>query len=923
MTVAPGNNQQGNAELGISTAGVATTRQVAKMRDAANSVNLDWPDIYVEASSFKVRITITDTLGHQAAQWILAIVEDSFDPSGNYTDAAGTALSTGVLAVRELGDPAAGTFDIVMGDGSGTNGATLNAALAKFGTFRLVLAAGNNVLNAKRVSSATAAGAFHEDSDGNTASGAGDLVAVNGARIVGTGGVKCKLTAASRTAGNWGYGTGTITASFTLKSAIDGTSAPYTNAALKNVKAAWDTVVAGTSPVKKQNLALSTLGVVSVPATNIDTDWGQVVGGSDYYTELAVGQNFGDATTPAGEKAAIYAIGTTDAPDNEQMAYVFANVAQVSPFVNSSDPNRRLRTNTADQKASAAIQPFKDSGHALAGVAPFSSSGRTVAQDIFKRTGQVNTTNAIPFLRVFLADAYGVALPNAKSIILETRTAVAAGDNVQNTQTLTTGSGTGVIDWSYTIAATAPAFNRFVKAGTTRVANGHVATGPDNPASPPATFSVGNGAYIGPFPAYPRDVRAVGNAFAGVKEPSVRTTSVFGVNSEIIFEDCWTGALTSVALDANGVPTGPGNRNFVIPNSAKCKLSTLINEGSVRVIVQSEFNPKDIAGRSIDLAGAEKLQGRRSLWNQATAVADDPGTNLSTNNDLDTPLGYGVGNNSLDTVAAPSDPGSFTYYQGFKDLTLGNEAVEDAAGFLLTTDASDVGFQTDQGNFGYFAQSIAWVNPDLSLSLALTPKVAQSDPGLTQRFGLKVFRTTPDAYSNPVQASFASIHPDENPVYVVWGLEADGTQTFLLSGSALPVPRPGASGAATGGSTTTLIDTAKDFLALGVLVGDLIVTTGSPGGGQRLEVSAISTTTNPNDTLVFGAASAVGAGTGYIVSKNGDHYFDLVIPGGYFAVKVNSFARVSGSPVPGGSEAIIQIGYTFDAVAFATGLPFK
>lgn len=844
MTVAPGSNSKGAAELGVTTAGVATTRHVARMRDAANTLDLTWPDTYVEASSFRVRVTVTDTIAHQPAQWVLAVVEDAFDAGGNYTDAAGTALSAGVLALRELGDLAAGTHDFVIGDGSGTNGGTLNTSLSGkgFGTFRLVLAAGDNILNAKRVSSATAAGAFHEDSDGNTASGAGDLVTVSGARIDGTGGIKCKLTAASRTAGNWGY-PDQVTASFTLKGAIDGTSNPFNRigAALANIRACWSTEAnPSASIVKKQSDTISSSGVVDIPATNIDSLWGQVVGGTPYYTQLAVGQNFGDASTPANEKAAIYAIGTTDAVGNEQMAYVFQSTTQATGYVNSSDANRRLRTNTADQLASAAIQ---------ASITSYRESGRTNPQNLFKRTGTVNTTNAIPFLRGVFTDAYGVALPNGATLILSTRTAVSAGDVQTNSQTLDCGGGTGTIDWSFTIVATSPAFNRFVKSGVSRVSGSHASTGPDNVASPPATFNTpgANSQYIGPFPAYPRDVRVTGNEFAGANEPSVRSTSIYGVNSEIIFEDIWTGSLANVALDANGVPNGPGNRNFVIPNSAKCKTTTEINEGSVRVINLSEANPKDVAGIPIDLAGAEILEGRRSLWDVTATSLIDAGTNLSTATRLDGSLGYATGTNSLDTVGAPTDPAAFAYYQAWKDTAAGNEATEDASGFLLTTDLTNVGFQTDSGNFGYFRQALAWVNPDLSLALKLTPRVVQSEPTLTVRHGIKVFRVTADAYLNPT-TGFVDVHPDEAPIYVVYGLNEDGSQTQLSQGSATAIGTP---------STTA------------------------------------------------------------------DYFFDAVIPASYFAISVFVSARVSGSPVAGGSQSFLQVGYDFDDIDFLTGFPFR
>lgn len=507
----------------------------------------------------------------------------------------------------------------------------------------------------------------------------------------------------------------------------------------------------------------------------------------------------------------------------------------------------QLRSPTAEIVISAAIQVFKDSGLSQAGVGVFSSSGYTTAQNIFKRRGPVNTTNAIPYMEVYIADAYGGKYASVTNGFTEDTQRMS--DSVSSDLQTVSTDANGRVRWNYTISATSAAFNRYVKTGTTRVTGSHVATGPDDPLSPPATFSVGNGLYTGPFPGYGRKVVTKGTGFSGGKEPSITVNNLFGVNSEIIFEDMWTGILSNAQLDGNGVPNGPGSRNFVIPNSAKCKLSTLINEGNVRIIDLAEVNPKDVAGRSIDLAGAEVLSGRRSLWNITTGNADDTGTNLSNSFNLDTPLGYATGTSSLDTVASPSDPGSFTYFQAYKDLVNGNEATEDSSGFLMAS-LTNVGFQTDNGNFGYFSQGIAWVNPDLSLALALTPKVAQSDPGLTQRFGIKVFRVTSDAFVAPDVNAFAPAHPDEAPIYVVWGLNSDGTQTFITSGSATALGTP---------STTA------------------------------------------------------------------DYYFDLVIPTSpiFDAIKINAFARVSGSPVAGGGEAQIQVGYTFDGAGFATGFPFK
>ena len=62
------------------------------------------------------------------------------------------------------------------------------------------------------------------------------------------------------------------------------------------------------------------------------------------------------------------------------------------------------------------------------------------------------------------------------------------------------------------------------------------------------------------------------------------------------------------------------------------------------------------------------------------------------------------------------------------------------------------------------------------------------------------------------------------------------------------------SGTATGGSTTTLIDTATNFVTAGVVIGHQVIRTAD---GKNARVTSITTTTNPNDTLNFTAVSPV------------------------------------------------------------------
>jgi hypothetical protein len=66
------------------------------------------------------------------------------------------------------------------------------------------------------------------------------------------------------------------------------------------------------------------------------------------------------------------------------------------------------------------------------------------------------------------------------------------------------------------------------------------------------------------------------------------------------------------------------------------------------------------------------------------------------------------------------------------------------------------------------------------------------------------------------------------------------------------------SGTATGGGATTLVDTTKNFVTLGVEAGHRGRNLGTGGEGR---VDSISTTTNPNDTITFNPAPPAGFAT--------------------------------------------------------------
>lgn len=80
--------------------------------------------------------------------------------------------------------------------------------------------------------------------------------------------------------------------------------------------------------------------------------------------------------------------------------------------------------------------------------------------------------------------------------------------------------------------------------------------------------------------------------------------------------------------------------------------------------------------------------------------------------------------------------------------------------------------------------------------------------------------------------------------------DTDVASTLLANTGGPPPNADLITGTPTGGSTTSLINTAVNFAILGVQAGDKVLITGS-GKATIATIKAISTTTNPYDTLEF------------------------------------------------------------------------
>lgn len=755
MTFAPTAREYGISRLTVTgAAGIGSTNVVATHQGGGS-----WPNAHIDGTSFTVTVTGQAVLSGGTPTLGLALVEDSTDVAGDFTNAAGTALSAGVLGYIPLG-----LVNSIDGTYTFGGGGALTPAVNKGGTYRLVLTVGNaadSARNASSVDTGATSPDYHSDSDGTDARGALGTNQTSGRNIGGCG-HRLVLTARSGHTGNKKY-RDTMALALSLRP-TNATSSTLISP--KEIKAGHRTVNTDGAAVKLVRGTPNTTGDVTLNYP-IDRDFGEVIGGTDYFTHIGVNNTLGDATTPANETAGIWSTGTiVGVTTAQRAAFLFSSTGHVSGMT-AADANR-LVSSTADTKASAAIQLFKDAARTVAGVGAFATSAYALAQNIFKRTGAVNTTNAVPYLEAYIADAYGAALASLASAF-SAATQRMFDSVAVDTQTLSTDAN-GRTRWNFTVPATAAAYSPYVKIGTARQAGSHVATGPD--ISVPATFALGNGDYAGPFPGYGRKVVMTGTGFSAGKEPSDTENNVFGVNSQWPPEDLWSGPLTSAQLDANGVPNGPGSRQQTLgAGSLKTKPSSLVNEGTGRVISLTDSCVKDVAGRDIDLSGAESIFLRRALFNDTSDTVEDAGTNLTdgqTSLDTNAQFGYHSGNNSLDTVAAPVDGASFKYYLAGADTSTQRTS------FALTVSGADpvAGFTADVGNFGYFEQILSFASADLTLKLLLNCEVAQSDPTVPRRFTIKVMRRTQDN-------TFADAAPDSAPLVAVFAQGTTGALQIL------------------------------------------------------------------------------------------------------------------------------------------------
>ena len=617
---------------------------------------------------------------------------------------------------------------------------------------------------------------FYVDADGmlNAASGPGDLPAVNTFDFGRVAWIRVasdvQSIEPSSPSTNQGYGS-------TPNIVYDLTSGTLNNP--KQIRVG--PITPGSAVTVAQTKIITQTPVVSgtrpsVATYNVDTSFS--ASSIAHTNRIYVGPRGGQSSTPSGEIPDLLSAGTLVLPDTNDKAWVCFNTGSLGSGITFKDSYTVERSATFN--IGSGIFPKKDSSGSLSGVGSFRTSAYTTAQDIFRRTAPTVTTDAVVHLETYVFNAFSSSIANTsfqETVRLQTT------DAAINTQTVSTDAN-GRIRWNYTIPNTAPAFSRYVKDGATRQSGSHVATGPDSISNPPATFVSGNSDHVidypSPYPGYPRRVKITGNVYSGTLEPSSVHDNVFGVNSEIIFEDIWTGTATAAALDGSGVPTGAGQRLQTLgAGSLKAKLTTFISESNVTIAVVGEHNPKDVAGRNL-VVTTDNLFLRRALFDDTLDTVSDSGTSLSdASTKLDNSLGYHVNANSLDTIAAPADPASLIYYLAAADTSTQRGTFS----LTLAGASPSAGFTSDVSNFGFLQQNVSFIAFDPSVKILVNSDVVQTDPTIVRRFTVKVLRITADEDA-------IDLTPDAAPFFFVYSQPLTGAMIELTRGTATVIGAP-------------------------------------------------------------------------------------------------------------------------------------
>ncbi|RYM40730.1 hypothetical protein EWH23_00985 [Meiothermus sp. PNK-Is4] len=226
-------------------------------------------------------------------------------------------------------------------------------------------------------------------------------------------------------------------------------------------------------------------------------------------------------------------------------------------------------------------------------------------------------------------------------------------------------------------------------------------------------------------------------------------------------------------------------------------------------------------GTDTDLLVDETLSA--AVWWESVLIAfeevDDPGPSAP----------YLV--SMHETYYAKTEPPGNAYIAG--DIKLGDGQADDALVVFLTTDTG--------------------TNKEPPAGLALLNKI--NTGGCSLYVWMRRYTDVPELSSSnqPERYTFDQTNLGAQGVWTATTLRFPGSSPWTVRSS----------GTATGGSTSTLVDSGKDFVALGVQVGDYVEI--GPNAAQTAIVASVSAT-----TLTFSQTLGIAVSTGdaYVVRKN-------------------------------------------------------
>ncbi len=302
MAINPNSVRYGVTDLSVRNTVIQSV--IGRRATHAGGTNGAAREADVSTTSITFSLSSTNAPMASQGQWGIALVEDGVDVVGDFTNAAGTALSSGVLAYKALGSSVEmlSPGSVTLADDSDA----LNPPLAKAGAFRVVLTSGpdaTSARNASSVSTGPASTDYHYDSDGVSVFGGSRLVTHETDQDVvgwcGRRAVVDTLTIAGP-ADDMAY-PDTPTLSAGLSPAVSGTE--FINP--KSVRMALSTDAAGGTVYKASDDVVSTSGAVS---RGLLVDKGFANSAGDYYLQLGLNDVLGATATPAAQEPDLAAI---------------------------------------------------------------------------------------------------------------------------------------------------------------------------------------------------------------------------------------------------------------------------------------------------------------------------------------------------------------------------------------------------------------------------------------------------------------------------------------------------------------------------------------------------------------------------------------------------------------------------------------